>query len=115
MKEITRVKESKDETGRNTKRRRKETGEETKKEKAEEEEEEKDKEVEKDVMGWTLVTRSTKQRTKMIQIFVEVHGSRTVAMEVAPNDKVGDMMKRKKNGGDMYVTSGGRVLRRSEE
>ena len=35
-------------------------------------------------------------------------------MEVAPNDKVGDMMKRIKNGGDMYVTSGGRVLRRSE-
>ena len=67
--------ESKDETGRNKKRRRKETGEETKKEKAEEEEEVKDKEVEKDVMGWTLVTKSTKQRRKMIQIFVEVHGN----------------------------------------
>ena len=51
---------------------------------------------------------------KSIQIFVKMDGSRTVAMDVSQNDKVGDMMKRIPNGGDMYVTSG-RVLRRSEE
>ena len=36
-------------------------------------------------------------------------------MEVAPNDKVSDMMKRIPSGGDVYVTSRGRVLRRSDQ
>ena len=36
-------------------------------------------------------------------------------MEVALNDKVSDMMRRIPSGGDVYVTSGGRVLRRSDE
>ena len=52
---------------------------------------------------------------KSVQIFVKVDGCRTVAMDVSQNDKVGDMMNRIPNGGDMYVKSGGRVLRRSDE
>ena len=36
-------------------------------------------------------------------------------MDVAQNDNVSDMVKRFPSGGGMYVTSGGRVLRISEE
>ena len=49
-----------------------------------------------------------------VQIFVKMDGSRTIAMDVA-DDQVSDMMKRIPNGGDMYVTSGRRVLSRSEK
>ena len=42
-------------------------------------------------------------------------GSRTIVMDVSQNDQVSDVMKRIPNGGDMYVTSAGRVLRRSDE
>ena len=42
--------------------------------------------VEKDVTGWTEVTRN--KRKKVVQIFVKVHGMKTVAMEVSPEDKV---------------------------
>ena len=42
-------------------------------------------------------------------------GSRTISMDVAPNDKVSDTMKRIPSGGDTYVTSGGRVLRGSDK
>ena len=33
-------------------------------------------------MGWTLVTRSTKERRKMIQIFVKMDGCTTITMEL---------------------------------
>ena len=36
-------------------------------------------------------------------------------MDVAQKDKFSDMMKRIPSGGGMYVTSEGRVLRRSDE
>ena len=39
-------------------------------------EKERDKEVKKDVTGWTVVTRSKKQRKRTIQIFVKVDGSK---------------------------------------
>ena len=52
---------------------------------------------------------------ELVQIFVKVDGSRTVTMDVSQNDKVGDMMNRILNGVDMYVTSGGSVLRRSDK
>ena len=55
-----------------------------------------------------------KSRRK-VQIFVKMDESRTTAMDVSPNDKVSDMMKRIPNGGDMYETSGGRVLRGSDK
>ena len=51
-------------------------GEREKKEKGREGEEEGDQEVKKDVMGWTVVTRSKKQRKRTIQIFVKVDGSK---------------------------------------
>ena len=35
---------------------------------------------------------------KTIQIFVKMDGSRTIAMDVAPNDRVSDMMKRIPSG-----------------
>ena len=78
--------------------------------------------VDEDVTGWVEVRRRTRRRVhedeggkscKTVQIFFKMDGSRTTAMYVAPNDKVSDMMKRIPSGGDMYVTSGGRVLRRS--
>ena len=54
-------------------------------------EEELDKEVKKDVTGWTVVTRSKKQRKRTIQIFVKVDGSKVTAMEVILTDKVEDV------------------------
>ena len=55
-------------------------------EKGKEVQEETNNEVEKDVTGWTEVTRN--KRKKMVQIFVKVDGTKTVAMEVSPEDKV---------------------------
>ena len=52
---------------------------------------------------------------KTVQIFVKMDGSGTIVMDGAPNDKVSEMKKRIRSGGDMYVTSGGRVLRRSDK
>ena len=58
--------------------------------------------VDEDVMGWVEVRRRTRRRvvqekkgTKMkagkscktVQIFVRMDGSRTIAMDVAPNDR----------------------------
>ena len=88
----------------------------------EKEEEERDQEgrkdggeqVEKDVTGWTEVTRN--KRKKMVQIFVKVDGMKTVAMEASPEDKVQKILKTV-NGSDqdVYVTSGGRILRKDEK
>ena len=66
---------------------------------------EKDKEVEKNVTGWTLVTRSTKQMRRMVQIFVNVDGMKTVAMVVSPEEKV-QMTLDTVSGSDwdLYVT-----------
>ena len=53
--------------------------------KGHEAEEERDKEVKKDMMDWTAVPRSRRQR-KMIQIFVKLNGSKTIPMEVNLQD-----------------------------
>ena len=63
-------------------------GEREKKEKERETVEEGDKEVKKDVMGWTVVTTSRKQRKRTVQIFVKVDGIKTVLREVSPEDIV---------------------------
>ena len=70
--------------------------------------------VEKEVTGWTEVTRN--KRKKMVQIFVKVDGMKTVAMEVSPEDKVQKILNTV-NGSDrdMYVTSGGRILKGSDK
>ena len=72
------------------------------------------KRVEKDVTGWTEVTRN--KRKKMVQIFVKVDGGKTSAMEMEMSDKVDDIVKKIPIGDqDVYVTSGGRILRRSDK
>ena len=66
-------------------------------------------------MGWTVVTRSRKQRKRTVQIFVKVDGMKTVAME-SPEDKVQKILNTV-NGSDwdMYVTCGGRILREDDK
>ena len=89
---------------------------------------EREEKVPEDVMDWVEVKRESRRRTAQgrcdeedrksvskVQIFVKMDGSRTVAMDVAQNDKVSDMMKRLPCGEDVYVTSEGRVLRGGEE
>ena len=72
------------------------------------------KEVEKDVTGWTEVTRN--KRKKLVQIFVKVDGMKTVAMEVSPEDKVQKILNTVgKSDWDVYVMSGGRILRGSDK
>ena len=87
-----------------------------KKEKGEKEEEEKDKEVEKNETGWTLVTRSTKQMRRTVQIFVKVDGMKTVAMEVLPEDRVQKILNTVSGSDcDVYVTCEGRILRKGDK
>ena len=74
----------------------------------------KENEVEKDVTGWTEVTRN--KRKKMVQIFVKVDGMKTVAMEVLPEDKAQKILNIvSKSDRDVYVTSGGRILKGSDK
>ena len=70
--------------------------------------------VEKDVTGWTEVARN--KRKKMIQISVKVDGMKTVAMEVSPEDKAQKILNTfSKSDRDVYVTSGGRILKGSDK
>ena len=70
--------------------------------------------VEKDVTGWTEVTRN--KRKKVVQIFVKVDGMKTVVMEVSPEDKVQKILNTVSGSErDVYVTSGGRILRGSDK
>ena len=64
--------------------------------------------------GWTEVTRN--KRKKMVQIFVKVDGMKTVAMEVSPEDKIQKILNTvSESDRDVYVTSGGRILKGSEK
>ena len=50
-----------------------------------------------------------------VQIFVKVDGATTGMMEMAMGDKVNDIVKRIPiSKQDVYVTSGGKVLRKSD-
>ena len=87
----------------------------------EKEEEERDageqecKQVKKDATGWTVVTRNKRQR-KMVQMFVKVDGGKTSAIEMEMSDKVDDIVKKIPiSDQDVYVTSGGRILRRRDK
>ena len=83
-------------------------------ERGKEVQEETDNEVEKDVTGWTEVTRN--KRKKMVQIFVKVDGMKTVAMEVSPEDKIQKILNIVcESDRDVYVTSGGRILKGSDK
>ena len=99
-----------------------ETGERGKREEETEEErkevqEETDKEVKKDMTVWVEVRRRTRRKSrKMVQIFVKVDGGDTSAMEMEMCDKVDDIVKKIQiSDRDVYVTSGGRILRRSDK
>ena len=70
----------------------------------------------KDVTGWTVVTRSKKHRKRTVQIFVKVDGGKTSAMVMKMSDKMDDIVKKiPVSDQDVYVTSGGRILRRSDK
>ena len=74
-------------------------------------EQERDQEIKNDVMGWTVVTRSKKQRKRAVQIFVKLDGMKTVAMEVSPEDKVQKILNTASGSDwDVYVTCEGRIL-----
>ena len=102
-----------------TEEEKKEEGERQKGERGKEEErdaeEQECKQVKKDETGWTVVTRNKRQR-KMVQVFVKVDGGKTSTMEVKMSDRVDDIVKRTPiSDQDVYVTSGGRTLRRSDK
>ena len=62
--------------------------------------------------GWTEVSRKSR---KMVQIFVKADGGKTSAMEMEMNDKVDDIVKKIPiSAQDVYVTSGGRILKGSD-
>ena len=97
----------------------KEEGERRKGERGKEEErdaeEQECKQVKKDATGWTVVTRNKRQR-KMVQIYVKVDGGKISTMEVKMSDRVDDIVKRTPiSDQDVYVTSDGRMLRRSDK
>ena len=72
--------------------------------------------VKKDVTGWTVVTRSKKQKQRRVQIFVKVNGSKATPMEVSlTDDKVEDVMRQVQKDEDAYVTMQGKVLKTSEK
>ena len=78
-------------------------------------EEQEGKQVKKDETGWTVVTRNKRQR-KMVQVFVKVDGGKTSTMEVEMSDRVDDIVKKTPiSDQDVYVTSGGRILRRRDK
>ena len=72
--------------------------------------------VKKDETCWTVVTRNKKPRKRTVQIFVKVDGGKTSVMEMEMSDKVDDIVKKIPiSDQDVYVTSGGRILRRSDK
>ena len=79
--------------------------------------EETDKEVKKDVTDWVEVRKRTRRKSrKMVQIFVKVDGGKTSTMEMEMSDKVDDIVKKIPiSDQDVCVTSGGRILRRSDK
>ena len=65
-------------------------------------------------MGW-VVTRSKKQKGRIVQFFVKVNECKTFPLDVTPDNKVDDVIKQIQNDEDVYVTMHGRVLKRSEK
>ena len=91
-------------------------GERGKEEEGRKAEEERDKEIKKDVMGWTVVTRSKKQRKRVVQIFVKAGGMKTVLRKVSPEDKVQKILDTVSGSDqDVYATCEGRMLRKDDE
>ena len=74
-------------------------------------------EVKKDVTDWVEVRRRTRRKSrKMVQIFVKVDGGKTSVMDMEMSDKVDDIVKKIPiSDRDVYVTSGGRILKGSDK
>ena len=63
-----------------------------------------------------MVTRSKKERKRTVQIFVKVDGGKTSVMEMETSDKVDDIVKKILiSDQDVYVTNGGRLLRKRDK
>ena len=114
MQERERRQREEGEKGREREKGRKGEGEKKGEERAAEEEGE--EEVKKDVTDWVEVRRRTRRKSrKMVQIFVKVDGCKTSVMEMEMSDKVDDIVKKIPiSDRDVYVTNGGRILRRSD-
>ena len=66
------------------------------------------KEVKKDVMGWTVVSRSKKQMKRTYQIFVKVDGT--------PEDKIQKILNTMSGSDqDVFAMCEGRMLRKGDE
>ena len=115
MQERERRQREEGEKGREREKGRKGEGEKKGKERAAEEEGE--EEVKKDVTDWVEVRRRTRRKSrKMVQIFVKVDRCKTSVMEMEMSDKVDDIVKKIPiSDRDVYVTNGGRILRRSDK
>ena len=115
MQERERRQREEGEKGREREKGRKGEGEKKGKEGAAEEEGE--EEVKKDVTDWVEVRRRTRRKSrKTVQILVKVDGGKTSAMEMEMNDKVDDIVKKIPiSAQDVYVTSGGRILKGSDK
>ena len=62
------------------------------------------------------MTRRKNHRKRTVQIFVKMDGGKTSAMEMEMSDKVDDIVKKIPiSDRDVYVTSGGRILSRSDK
>ena len=72
--------------------------------------------IKKDVTGWTMVTRSKKQKQRRAQIFVKVNVSKVTPMEVSlTDDKVEDVMRQvEEKDEDAYVTRQGKCSRQAK-
>ena len=64
---------------------------------------------------WTVVTRNKKQKREDGPDLREGGWIQNDREDASQNDNVSDLMKRIPNSGDMYATSGGSFLRRSDE
>ena len=66
---------------------------------------------------WVEVRRKTRRKSrKMVQLFVKVDGGKTSMMEMEMSDKVDDIVKKIPiSDQDVFVTSGGRILRTSDK
>ena len=69
-----------------------------------------DKDIKNDVMGWTVLRRSKKQRKKAVPIFVKLDGMKTVLREVSPEDEVQEILNTV--GG---TDQDGRMLRKEDQ
>ena len=68
------------------------------------------------MVGWTVATRSKKQRKRVVQIFVKVDGMKTVLRELSPEDKVQKILNTVSGSDqDVYTMCEGMMLRKDDQ